>query len=431
MLHAVRLAWIRERCGLIGLYAFSLFAWLSHGRALLGLALVVLACVADPRFWAMARRSALVWVAGLTAVYILIRTVVAATISPDLTQVHWLAGEHLLLLCAFVFVGWCMGGSEQRILVTLMLAMAGFTIGRIEHFDLAFDMPWFWQRPQFGFPTAVAFGNYAAVVALGLVVMAPRLWRSIQGRTWKWIAMSVLVLAVLALMQGVVLSQARATWFGLVILLPLTLMLYRHKLMSMSWAKIAVFSLTLALAGLAFIYFNYETISKRIASGSETYMQLLSANVGNVDSRDSIGVLIHMHLLGLKHWKSNPLLGHGPGSTRLLLETHIDELGGRFNDLHNTYIEFFVQIGLVGAGLLFICIWFAFVAGWQAYQEQSIHFDVFTFLTIALALHLLANFTSSRMLSKDGAFFWLLFGGALITTALTKGRIPHHLSLIR
>ena len=426
---AVRLAWIRDQVGLIGIYAFSFYAWLGHGLARTGLALIVLASLTDARFWAMARRSVPVQVAGLTAAYIVARTVAAMIMTPELAAAHLAAGGYLLLMCAFVLVGWCMGGRERRILVALMFALAGFTVGRIKNFDLSFDIPWWMQRPQFGLPTATAFGDYAAVAALGLLILAPRLWRSVQGRAWKWLVMPIWFLAVLVFMQGVVLSQTRATWFGLVVLLPVALMLYWRQLISMSLARIVGSFLIFVTATGLFMYMNYDTVSRRIGQDSETYVQLLSGNFEDIEQSNSIGVFFFLHSAGLETWRNNPVFGIGPFHTRVLSGAQVDGLGRSWNDFHNSYIEWLVQVGLVGTVLLLICIGSVFVAGWRAYRERRIHLDVFAFLSLALALFLLANFTSSRMLSKDGLLFWLFFGGALVTTSLAEGGAaqPHRL----
>ena len=204
-----------EYSGLAGLLLFSLNVWWGGGRAKVGLGIMVLASVLDARFWAALRQSPVAWVVGLTGAYLLLRTAAAAAAQPELANVHVADGWRLLLLSGFLFVGWSLAGSQRWILTALTLALAGFVIGRVEHFDwyIPAQEPWWTLRPQFGLPSANAFAEYAAAGLLGLVIMAPRMWRSVHSPPWRWLAVACWLVLALVLIEGVLLSsRGRYGW---------------------------------------------------------------------------------------------------------------------------------------------------------------------------------------------------------------------------
>lgn len=416
-----------ERIGVVGLYLFSFSAWVSKDLANSGLYLVLLACLLDvQRFWSTIRRSPLAWAVGAIAAYIVSSAVVAVLSDPDSANVHYDATKRLVYLLGFVFVAWWMGGSQQRILIALSLALAGFVLGCLANFEWSSSssIPWWKVRNGFGFGE-IPFGQYAAMAGLGLVLMAPRMWRAVSTGPWRWFALAAWLILFILSLQGVVISQSRAVWLSLLLLIALIVLLNWQYIRTQERRRVLVLGALVLSLTITQGYLNRDTLGYRISLEADVYKHLLAGRFDQIKAIDergdvrSVGVRVHMLAFGLEHWQENMLFGHGPGATPILIQEKGDAALRPSSDLHNGYVEILVRLGLIGAGLLLICLWLTFEAGWRAYQKKRLDRDLFVLLTGAVALHLLVVFTRFGLHSFE-RYYWLLFGGALATFALHR-----------
>lgn len=420
---------LSERIGLIGLYSFLFFAWESKARAAIAFLFVLVPCLVDRRFWNDLRTSRVAWVVALLFFYIALRATVAAIENPDHRLYHLQDGWDLMLLGGFIFVGWLLKGKQSRIFLALIIALIGFWVGRLEHFpwaDAFSGVPWWRMRHEFGLPSAVGFGLYSAAAALGLLIMAPRIWSVSEKLQVTLLTRGVWLILLLFSIEGIIVSRTRGVWLSVVILTTVLLAANIHLLKRIELSKLVISLLIGSTILTALGYFNYSTFERRLSYESETTSSILTGQFDQIEALDkrgrpkSIGVRYHMLLFGLNHLKQNPLFGLGPGITKPLIQEHW-VLGKKFKHLHNNYLEMLLRLGLVGTALIFLMLSLIFLYGWRAYHDGRADRDLFMLLVTAITLSLLLSFSSFRMFHADWRYYWFLFGGALFSFSLFSG----------
>ena len=142
---------IADLLGVLGLYLFALHAWFHSARAAIGIALMLIACVIQARrMFVVAMRWPLAWAVVVSAGYVLARAGVAVLQDPMRAGDHLEDAIRLIYLSGFLVVAWWAAGDPRRVLIALALALAGFVLGRLEHFDFQATHQWWTSRQSFG-----------------------------------------------------------------------------------------------------------------------------------------------------------------------------------------------------------------------------------------------------------------------------------------
>ena len=420
---------IADLLGVLGLYLFALHAWFHSARAAIGIALMLIACVIQARrMFVVAMRWPLAWAVVVSAGYVLARAGVAVLEDPMRAGDHLEDAIRLIYLSGFLVVAWWAAGDPRRVLIALALALAGFVLGRLEHFDFQATHQWWTSRQSFGLASEIAFGQYSAAAALGLSLMTPRFWRAVRSHRWRWVAAGLWGLLLLLMLQWVVISQSRGVWLALAVVAAGLMFAHRKRTAAMGWRRSLLIA-TVALALLSTLgYVNRDALLSRFGAEADSYARILSGDLQGVHgvnedgSQRPVGLRVRMLLFGLEHTRDNVVFGSGPGVTRSLISEQGEASFRQFHDLHNAYLEVVLRLGLVGATLIGACLWLLGSESRQAYRRGSIDPDLYWVLVSAIALHLLVALTNFRMLNADWRFYWLLFGGALASFAIPPRR---------
>lgn len=412
---ADRRRWI-EMAGFAGACLFAFGAWAGIALANVGTTLMLLALLGDGRrVWGVLRRSVWPWLLLASLATLAISTWQAW---PEVSAaLHREDAGKLARLWAFLLVAWWLGGDVRRIWWLLALALAGFTWGRFASPDLravATLPPG--ERLGFGLPI-LAFGQYAAMALLGLGLAAPRLWR-LRGGALRIMMVALWCAAVLLLVQGLLIAQARAIWLLLALLLPLLLWLGLRGSgrAALSRRELAVI-VVLLLVGAGFLARHFDAIAFRFAAETASFQALLDGRIADVDY-GSVGMRVHAWLYGTDLLAARPWFGWGPGAVRHLLETAPDAGIRTLADFHDLYLELPIRIGLLGSLPFAIGTVVVFAALQQARRERRLPRDLYLILLAALLLHFAASVTNMRTLNFDWRFYWMLFAGAATTFAL-------------
>jgi O-antigen ligase len=123
----------------------------------------------------------------------------------------------------------------------------------------------------------------------------------------------------------------------------------------------------------------------------------MAAPESTVQARESpIKYRLGLYRFGFEKWQERPLLGWGPGAVKsLIADSQRPELlqppktSGEphpLDHMHNTYLELLVELGLVGALLLFSIAWLLLRGLWNAYRQGVAPREHFLFVAGALAL---------------------------------------------
>ncbi len=389
-----------SQVGLFGLYLFAAFAWLGVAPALLGLGLLLGATALDPQ----ARRVPLpkaLWVVPLLALYWALSALWGITLLPGTGEVRWEAFKDLLWLLAFIPVAWWLRGDEGRLAWTGAVAIAGFLLGMATHIDAGIL-----QGARAGFQVqALPFGLYSGTAILGLLLFPPR-------RKWVW---PLWGMALAALVEGHLLTQARSAWLASALVLPIALAL-RYPLRSRG-SRLGM-SLALLIAG-GVVFAHWPLIEERFDfAGVEALLEGRARN----DASLSVSHRLWIWRFGMERWQEHPLLGWGIGASGPLLALAPYRFHGQepFAHFHNAYLEVLVEEGLLGLSLWIALIAIVLGACWRSLRRGLVQRPLGIFLFGSFAMWSLWSLFDVHLTQTHGRFYWLLLMGAMYSFAFKK-----------
>lgn len=412
---------------MLHLLALSLF--LAPAGVSAGLALAWVWLIAT--LWTRQRLPAppVVWLALVFALYCLAQAAFPPVDLDDPAR-RWDAAWSLAQIIAFVPVAYALRGDQRLVLRLLLLCLVSLLLGMLWRTDwmlLLNALAAFTDtRPGFGFPT-LAYALFAGSALLGLLILRRRCWYDAAGRR-RWWALSLWVLAVAVIAEGVILSQARGSWLSLMLVAAVALLggYWRQRRHGRPFSRLgigAAFGSVLLLIGL-----NAGGIGDRLNEERLVAERLLQ---GEPMPGQNTSLTLRWHALrfGLQQWQARPWRGYGPGASRLLMRQSGDTRllcpepdGSVLKHLHNSYLELMVQLGLLG-----LLLWLAVVAlivrglGVSAQRGQLSH-DLAWFLGLALLYLGLWSLFNFRMVNQDFRGFWSLLAGMALSFSLYQER---------
>lgn len=419
--------------GRVGLYALLLFFQLNATVAYVGLALTGLVFVLQWRQWLpYLRNDKTAWTYLALAFYILVYAFWAAHEFPDTASAQATAFWNWMHWLIFIPVAWQMFVNRQAT-GYLLLALAAGVLARI---ILHMDWGNLTQRTGFGLAETV-FSPIAGIVALGLILLAPRIiaWESANKRAGIIRAL-LWLLGLLLILESLILSQTRSTWLALAVSLPLALSVrYWDWLKNHAFKSVQGFVIlaVILLAAALFAQKNASTIISRFnaeqfSAEPETIKQEYLGQ--QVTTTTSVGYRILLWRLGLRRWLERPVFGWGPGSTERLLQQSGDprltQQALKLDDgsvlslhpphLHNLYLELFVRFGLVGAVLfLSIPVWITLGIR-EAYQQGRLPWDYACLVYASwacLAIMVFFDFQIFKFAWRNACLVWAALSYAL------------------
>jgi O-antigen ligase len=254
---------------------------------------------------------------------------------------------------------------QTLFLYLILLACLHASVATLTVFSQAMELAWLdldaWRTG--GATNPIPFSEMLmASVGLVVIYLSGRL-RSERGVRDALILALVLGLGLVAVM----LTGTRGT---LLALLPLTLLMaanarFRH-------GVFYILGGVMLLCGFAFAGFG--TLQGRMLLILSDFAQLWSGDVELDALSTSVGLRIKMWLSALDLAAEKPFLGYGPGTFPGIFHNSMLNIPSgspllRFNQLHNQYIDFLLETGLLGLALFCILIGTAFVAGLRLYSN--------------------------------------------------------------
>jgi O-antigen ligase len=306
----------------------------------------------------------------------------------------------------------------------LGLAVAGFFLGRLEHIPdlIARGDAWLTTRDSLGFNTAIPTGEYALIVLLWTLIFFPYLT---AGPRMKWLRVILSLAALVVASLCLIISQTRSAWLitPVFVLGLMMTMLFFKRFKNRAILGVAFFSLAL-LVGL--IHENSTVISHRLGQEATTWSKIIHLDFSNITGTNTEGKVLSIGLrfknieYGLEKWREKPLFGWGTGAGKMLIDCCAPSSFGRFNDLHNTYVELLVRTGLIGLGLYALLSLQVLRATVDAYRRTATGPEMLLVIIFGLLVHLAISFTSVRILNHDWRFFWFLLAGIALALSTQK-----------
>lgn len=463
-----------DRLRLVSLYALSISLFLAPAGVSAGLALIWVWFLALllTRVHSRLPRHPLVWLTLAFAVYCLLQGVLPSVANPALTQ-RWGVAFSWAQLAVIVPIAYALRGEERLVRRLLLLVLSGMLLGMLWRLDWALLLgdreAFLHSRPGFGFP-ALAFALYAGTGLIGLLALRRRCWYRRDGRL-RWRALLFWLIALLLLAEGVVLTQARGSWLGLIVVALLGAGLWlrgqwrRH-------GRIARLPLLVATSALLLLIgLNIGEIGERLHEEQGIARQLLRGKMTG-DRITSLTLRWHAQRFGLEAWQERRWLGWGPGSSYPLMvasvaaKTDTDSRAGGATEadadaavvggaevaglapgdrasvgdaglaaaadgiwhpddgvlrhLHNSYLELLTQLGLVGFGLWMLIALLLFWAVFDALRRQRLSRDLGLFLLFALLYLAIWSLFNFRMVNQDFRGYWALLAGTALSMALYR-----------
>jgi len=426
--HTQRKVWL-PRMGLIGTYLFALFALLGITPATFGLVLLLVAFVFDFRDWRTLVRDPMTVTALIFTLYVAIHSLATYFTAPfaPLGNAAFKAGSDWAKLLLFIPFAYWAGGRPERVRLLLLLALLGFALGTLQNIDWsAFDPSFFTTRFEHFLP-AIAFGMFTGLGTLGLVALRGHFWHPASGGAPRWLRVTLWLLLLAIMLEGLVLSFSRGSWISFAIaaffLLFLEWRLQRHAASTHRASRgIRIAAAAAAIAFSALVLVQHEQIGGRLQGESETLANALSGDFASVQSNSS-GLRAHALRFAGDLWSQRPWLGWGAGSSRYLLahsqrpELLMDE-GVWLPHLHNTYAEILVQLGILGFALATAQVWLLVRGSASTCRSGQMPADLCRLFAASLLFVLIWNLINYRVVRHDYTFFWIIFAGSAFSFRL-------------
>lgn len=381
------------------------------------------------------------WLVMAFALYCLIQASFTRVAGLPLGR-QWEAAFSWAQLAVMVPIAYALWGDERLILRLLLLTLIGLLLGTLWRLDWAMLMAdtdaFLRSRPGFGFP-ALGYALYAGTALIGLLALRQRCWYRADGRL-RWWAIPLWLVAVALLAQGVVLTQSRGSWLGLILVGLLGAGLWigarwraRRRGQARPIPRLPLLAVALGL--LLLIGLNGGEIRDRLGEEQEVAEQLLRGEVP-ADQISSITLRWHAQRFGLAQWLQRPWFGWGPGASHQLMTETVAEsaaedgrprgtglwhpLDGVLKHLHNSYLELLTQLGLVGFGLWMTIGLMLLWPLYDAVRRAQLSADLGLFLILALLYLALWSLFNFRMVHQDFRGYWALLGGAALSIGLYR-----------
>ena len=417
-----------ERLLRVGLYLSALSLCLAPAGVAIGLGVLVLGFLLTLGLRLRLRQpwpmSPAIWVMAALAAYVLLRGGLAAYPGGD-WEVRWAAALEWAQLAVFVPMAYAIGGDQRRLLWVLALALLGLVLGGLYRLDwaLLFASPAAFaeSRPGFGAP-AIVFALFSGTALLGLFTLRRRWWGGRDAR-WQRLRIGLWLLVTVLVAQAFLLTLSRGAWLALAATAVLGVLLAgrhgrRRRPGALTWLG--------AGAVAVLVLMNAGAMLERIGAEMGTAQALVRGELSYAPD-SSFSQRWNAQRFGLAAWRERAWLGWGPGSSSALLKASNDPSVmltdyGPMDHLHNTYLEFLVQLGVVGLALWLLLLALLWQSVQRARAAEAVDIDVGNFLLLALVYLALWSLFDFHALHQDWRAFWALLAGAALSVGLFAGR---------
>ena len=298
------------------------------------------------------------------------------------------ARKFIPAFCFFVVVAYGISATPKAS-PFLLLISAG--VGLLVHLSsLPVDV-WLaaWQggRMDFGLRNPQHAGVIFSTALLASIFFLPRA-SSLPFRV-RILALPMLVGLILLMIFGVITTQTRAVWLGLVLSTFIFLLIFavilltgRCPLRRGTLTQAATIGIGILLAGSVMLYFMNGNFTRRLSEEKIDAATIKEMTQLETVPHTSVSVRIGSWVTALEWIAERPVFGWGGREASKLIKQslHFDEnFKKEFKHLHNSYLQTLVNVG----GAAFMCmIAIIFLVAWRtimAWRREQMPTDVFLF----------------------------------------------------
>ncbi len=424
-----------------GLALFAFSALFSVTLADIGLALVVLAFVAEGRRLRGLWTEPAVRVALLFAAYVAVQSLFWYLNAPTPGYAATVArtGADWIKLLLFIPFGYWAARRPHHIPGLLLLFALGLAFGFVRKLDWGALDAGFFTRQFTDYLQPLALGLFAGVSALGLLVCRAALLAPVRRGGWRWLILPAYAALLLLMLELLMLSFSRSSWLAFAACLVLWGLLtlvqaLRGRDPTQLRRGLGTLALVAALLGSA-VLMNLDSLRARLGAEGNTLGQIAAGQLAQ-DNRSSIALRLHAWQFGTALWLERPWTGWGAGSSGYWIQdsglTQLRDSDRWLADLHNTYLELAFQLGAVGLALFLALVWLIArdctracrgAGGPEPPGDRPLPClcQLLLLAAVFLALWML---TDHRATNHDGRFFWTLLAGSAYALHLARRSAP-------
>lgn len=386
--------------GLISFYWFVLTAFWGPDGRYTALFLLILYFLSWARnYWSLLRRSSLFWSILVLFLFLVMRVGWDYVVGSRSLTWHNEYGWPFLTVSgvfAFVVAPWMVGESGRHRLdwaVGLLVLSLGIQVCQhaFLHEGSAGLATFSEFRPGFQMGPN-SFGALCGALLIASIPLARRWLRILSGcrGAVRWVACGAMLTVQGLLLGGLLISQARASWLGVVVALPLVLWGlfaagFGKERSRLSLRNTAPYAIAILVIGAALVYQGWDMVHDRITHEMATVTTVLQSGLAEVPD-SSAGKRIQMWQAGVMAFPEHPLIGFGPSAVTELIESGTEF---SYRHLHNFPLQVLLSFGVLGLGLFLLPLFL-------------------------VAREVLAGLQAGR-LDHDWALFW---GGTLVFWAV-------------
>jgi len=420
---------LADRLELTGLCIFSACLWLSIVGAYLGLATMIAAlALRAPGLWPQLRRDVFFLITVCFVLYLGLRTAASLSEFPEIASAQRKNAAAFLMLWVFVLpIAVSLKGRVCRVLLALTLATAGLILKMVLNIDWGNFPASVLDARSYGFGVShIGFGLYAGTVLLGLLLFAPRLLDSSLLPVPRWLRIVLWLVLFTVLLQGLIVDSSRAAWLACILVFPVTLLWrYRSSLSTMGGRQrlqLAAGGGVVLLSFIALVWINLPALKERLGEEHQVMRAMLTLDPAKVPV-SSVGLRFHFVAYGFEKWLERPVIGWGPGTSRMLLMQHPLKAAHGFPHVHNTYLDALVELGSIGGGLFAAAAVLLLGMLWRGQREGSIPPDLAIFLFGVAAMLSIWSLSNVRYDHVDGRHYHLMLAAIIYAFHLFPGRM--------
>ncbi|MFC3285785.1 O-antigen ligase family protein [Litchfieldella rifensis] len=363
------------------------------------------------------------------ALWLLLAAVVIQLITWTLGYWHhpeWMTDNPQLDRMAkwFLFIGvaWWLGGSTRATLALWGVALLGLLLttlltgGGIDQWLAGLQG----ERVDFGLQNSQHTSMFFGTALVGVLAFSRRLLAA--GR-WAMARRIAWLVALAMCVCGVVITQTRAVWLALALVLPVMAVVgllwsysrqHKERAGKLSVALLLGGVAVLFLAGVAF----QGAIERRLDDENQIIAALLDGDIEAVPFESSIGNRVHTWIAAAQWIQERPLVGWGENGRSLAVQ-ETDWLPeytrDRYSHLHNTFLEVFVSYGLMGVALLAALAWWIGHGTWRAWRSGVLPGDMALFASGFFIYWVVVNQFEAYLSFWSGVYVHNLIVGGLVT----------------
>jgi len=365
-------------------------------------------------------KDRLIWLCTLLILMLVVGYIWQRFSVPEALYSGSSAKKYIAAFCFFVVMAYGINAAPK---VSPFLLLISTGAGLIVHLSSLPANVWMagWQGERLDFGL-IRNANYASdIFATALLAGAcflPRIF-SLPFRV-RVLALPLLVGFILLMIFGVIVTQSRAVWLGLifsVIVLLLmggvALLTGRYVLCWKTLTKVATIGIGILLAGSVMFYSTGGMIAQRVSGEIINATTIKEMQLETVP-RSSEGVRLGLWNAAREWIAERPIFGWGgQRATRLIKQSpYFDEkFKSNYPHLHNSYLETLVCVG----GVAFMCIIaIAFLVARRAFatwRQGTMPSDVFFFSCAFFPFWVTVNMFGSHITNAAGFFLNAVIGG--------------------